>query len=155
MSNTDEIFDYVMNSPENTNPAVLRGMLNNIGGGGGTFYSGNITPTERLASWSFFAPGCNHFAIMPAENDPITGTGYAFIWCVLAIVKPDSSVRFGGVASNTAGSSMTNFYSVSIGGDVSYDENNFTVSWTLDPSATTARLFQPGIKYAWAAWKDE
>lgn len=30
MSNTDEIFDYVMNSPENTNPAVLRGMLNNI-----------------------------------------------------------------------------------------------------------------------------
>jgi len=35
MPNTDEIFDYVMNSPENTNPAVLRGMLNSIEGGGG------------------------------------------------------------------------------------------------------------------------
>ena len=37
MPNADEIFNYVMNSPENTNPAVLRSMLNSIeeGGGGG------------------------------------------------------------------------------------------------------------------------
>lgn len=33
MSNKDEIFEYVMNNPENTNPAILRGMLNNLGGG--------------------------------------------------------------------------------------------------------------------------
>ena len=30
MPNTDEIFDYVMNSPENTNPAILKSMLNNV-----------------------------------------------------------------------------------------------------------------------------
>ena len=35
MPNANEIFDYVMNSPEDTNPAVLRGMLNSIEGGGG------------------------------------------------------------------------------------------------------------------------
>jgi len=44
MPNTDEIFDYVMNSPENTNPAVLRGMLNSIEGGGG---GGGLPPYEN------------------------------------------------------------------------------------------------------------
>ena len=29
----DEIIDYVMETPGNTNPNVLRGMLNNRGGG--------------------------------------------------------------------------------------------------------------------------
>lgn len=30
MSTKDEIFDYVMNSPEDTNPSVLRSMLNDL-----------------------------------------------------------------------------------------------------------------------------
>lgn len=34
MSNKDEIFEYVMNNPENTNPAILRGMLNDLNNGG-------------------------------------------------------------------------------------------------------------------------
>lgn len=33
MSDKDEIFEYVMNNPENTNPAILRGMLDNLSGG--------------------------------------------------------------------------------------------------------------------------
>lgn len=32
MSTKEEIFDYVMNSPENTNPAVLRSLLDGIEG---------------------------------------------------------------------------------------------------------------------------
>ena len=36
MPDKDEIFDYVMNNPENTNPAILRGMLDNLGGGSGS-----------------------------------------------------------------------------------------------------------------------
>ena len=36
MSTKNEIFDYVMNSPENTNPAVLGSMLNNLESGGDT-----------------------------------------------------------------------------------------------------------------------
>lgn len=37
MSTKDDVFDYVMNSPEDTNPAVLRSLLNGIeeGGSGG------------------------------------------------------------------------------------------------------------------------
>lgn len=34
MSTKEEVFDYVMNSPENTNPAVLGSLLNGIEGGG-------------------------------------------------------------------------------------------------------------------------
>lgn len=35
MSTKEEVFKYVMNSPENTNPAVLGSLLNGIEGGGG------------------------------------------------------------------------------------------------------------------------
>lgn len=31
----DKIMEYIMNTPENTNPAILRGMLKNLGSGGG------------------------------------------------------------------------------------------------------------------------
>lgn len=31
----DEIIDYVLNSPENTNPNVLKGMLDQLDSGGG------------------------------------------------------------------------------------------------------------------------
>lgn len=46
MPNTDEIFDYVMNSPENTNPAVLRSMLNSVRRGGGGALVVNITESK-------------------------------------------------------------------------------------------------------------
>ena len=35
MATTDEIFDYVMTNPYNTNPNQLRTMLDSVGGGGG------------------------------------------------------------------------------------------------------------------------
>lgn len=35
MATTDEIIKYVMNSPENTNPGILRELLNEHGGAGG------------------------------------------------------------------------------------------------------------------------
>lgn len=40
MSTKDDVFNYVMNSPEDTNPAVLRSLLNGIeeGGSGGVEY---------------------------------------------------------------------------------------------------------------------
>ena len=48
----EEIFDYVMESPENTNPAVLRSMLNELDGGfgGGVL---NITDTEGTLDKTF------------------------------------------------------------------------------------------------------
>lgn len=36
MSTKEKIFEYVTNSPENTNPAVLRSLLNSLDGGGGS-----------------------------------------------------------------------------------------------------------------------
>ena len=36
MSTKEEIFEYVTNSPENTNPAVLRSLLNSLDSGGGS-----------------------------------------------------------------------------------------------------------------------
>lgn len=35
MPDIDDVFNYVMNTPDNTNPNVLRSMLNNLEGGGG------------------------------------------------------------------------------------------------------------------------
>lgn len=32
----DEIIDYVVETPQNTNPNILRGMLNNLSPGGGS-----------------------------------------------------------------------------------------------------------------------
>lgn len=36
MATTDEIFDYVMTNPYNTNPNQLRTMLDSVGGGSGS-----------------------------------------------------------------------------------------------------------------------
>ena len=41
----DEIINYVMTNPENTNPNILRSMLENYGGGGGLFVV-NVIPDE-------------------------------------------------------------------------------------------------------------
>lgn len=49
MSTKDEIFDYVMHSPENTNPAVLGSMLNGLeseGGGGIEYFDITYTCEE-------------------------------------------------------------------------------------------------------------
>ena len=48
MSTKDDVFNYVMNSPEDTNPAVLRSLLNGIqeGGGGGDDFIITYTITD-------------------------------------------------------------------------------------------------------------
>lgn len=57
MSTKDEIFDYVMHSPENTNPAVLGSMLNGLESEdtGDTYYV-NVTQVKQTVdeedSWS-------------------------------------------------------------------------------------------------------
>lgn len=44
----DEIINYVMDTPGNTNPNVLRGMLENSSGGGGDFKSIEVWRQEGL-----------------------------------------------------------------------------------------------------------
>ncbi len=45
MATTDEIFDYVMNNPYNTNPNQLRTMLDSVSGGGN-----NVVVVTALSS---------------------------------------------------------------------------------------------------------
>ena len=51
MSTNNEIFDYVMDSPQDTNPAVLKSLLNDLegggGGGGGETLTGLIEGTVK------------------------------------------------------------------------------------------------------------
>lgn len=52
----EDVFNYVMNSPENTNPAVLKSLLNGVGGGGSSevfaidFYTDPDYGTQELAT---------------------------------------------------------------------------------------------------------
>lgn len=47
MSERDDVFDYVMDSPENTNPSVLRSLLNAIPEGGGGAALPEVTTSDN------------------------------------------------------------------------------------------------------------
>ena len=88
MSSKDDVFNYVMNSPEDTNPAVLRSLLNGIeeGGSGGVEYfditytceeggeqSIDKTPTQILSAYN---SGKVVRLIIPAGNQVNTDVVY-------------------------------------------------------------------------------
>lgn len=50
MATTDEIFDYVMNNPYNTNPNQLRTMLDSVSGGGAVICELDDSTTTITAS---------------------------------------------------------------------------------------------------------
>lgn len=59
MATTDEIMGYVLNSPHNTNPNVLRDMLNEQSGGGASVYEveldiENSTLTAKVSAEELF-----------------------------------------------------------------------------------------------------
>lgn len=61
MSTKDDVFNYVMNSPEDTNPAVLRSLLNGIeegGSGGDDIYYVNFHQVKE-APWETNAWECD------------------------------------------------------------------------------------------------
>ena len=53
-SDIDNVFNYVMESPENTNPNVLRNMLNNLKSGGGENSSGRVYIYESYYQFLFY-----------------------------------------------------------------------------------------------------
>lgn len=66
MSTKDDVFNYVMNSPEDTNPAVLRSLLNGIeeGGSGG----GDMVYTIHAETYYDQSSGLTGFNILPDES---------------------------------------------------------------------------------------
>ena len=59
MSSNEEIISYIISTPENTNPNVLRGMLENSSGSG-DFTTAKLTVTAPPTEYTFFvAPFIN------------------------------------------------------------------------------------------------
>ncbi len=89
MSTKEEVFKYVMNSPENTNPAVLGSLLNGIEGGGGadlpTGEKGQILQLDprEADTWKCVDDG--------AEGTVITATGPA---SYQLLVDPTIAMRY-------------------------------------------------------------
>ena len=107
MSTKEEVFKYVMNSPENTNPAVLGSLLNGIEGGGGadlpTGEKGQILQLDprEADTWKCVDGG--------AEGTVITATGPA---SYQLLVDPTIAMRYsnfiiGGLAYHRMDASMT------------------------------------------------
>ncbi len=52
MSTKDEIFDYVMNSPENTNPSILKSLLNDLEVPMQEQFIITLTPDDNMEVWT-------------------------------------------------------------------------------------------------------
>ena len=93
MASKEEIISYVMNSPQNTNPNVLKSMMGNMSGGESntiqlkTIFNGELTPDNNsyvyitLDEADYFDVLENHiyvFQIKESTNDPIY-TGFSTI----------------------------------------------------------------------------
>lgn len=107
MSTKEEVFKYVMNSPENTNPAVLGSLLNGIEGGGGvdlpTGEKGQILQLDprEADTWKCVDDG--------AEGSVIVAAGPA---SYRLLVDPTIAMRYsnfiiGGLAYHRMDASMT------------------------------------------------
>jgi len=83
MPDINDVFNYVMNTPDNTNPNVLRSMLNSIegGGGGGVFMIGATIAGESLTlnktfSEIFEAAKAGSFCIIASNAEDTVGYMY-------------------------------------------------------------------------------
>lgn len=112
-------------------------------------YSGEITPTERLASFTFACKNVTNFAIATFDDPDLT-TGCAFF--VSLVANKNGTVRV--VASTNTGASITvganyskaptNYPSITFGStEITLSLNNFT---------DTCRTLQPNLNYKWVAW---
>lgn len=75
MTTKNEIFNYVMKTPENTNPAILKSLLDelNEGGGGGggatvtTFFDDTVTFSPVQTQWGTNYEAEAHVATLPID----------------------------------------------------------------------------------------
>lgn len=112
----------------------------NVSGGGSASYSGTFTPTERQATYDFYAPNCTYIAII-ATTPPDTSTGLAFIYGCVGYVNRLYAAQSTSSGSGIAGANDT--------GKITYTNDTFTINFG---SANTSKTPQVGITYAWCAW---
>lgn len=86
MPNANEIFNYVMNSPENTNPAVLRGMLNSIEGGGGGALVVHVDRNGTLdKTWREIRDAADNMPLLIVTTSSGVGTDAIMIGYIVAV----------------------------------------------------------------------
>ena len=117
--------------------------------GGINAYSGEITPTERQASFTFECKNVTNFAIATFDTPDLT-TGCAFF--VSLVANKNGTVRV--VASTNTGGT------ISLGANYSEAATNYpTVTFSstgitlyFDNLTDTCRTLQPNLNYKWIAW---
>ena len=133
MSTKEEIFNYVMHSPENTNPAVLGSMLNSLEEGGGGIEYFDITYTCEEGG----EPSIDktHAQILSAYN---SGKVVRLIIPTGSYIEGESSTSYNTLKMNLCGLSMYDndesyaefsFYCISNG---FVGDNVYTVDATID-----------------------
>ena len=103
----DEIIDYVMETPGNTNPNVLRGMLNNSGGGSSsdvlvanmTYDEIDDTPHAILDKTFLEIYSSNLTVVKSSIEDPIMDSG-SVAWMIPDVITHDGKT---GMFSLTVG----------------------------------------------------
>ena len=120
------------------------------GDGKSSAYIGEITPTERLASFTFDCIGVRNFAIMTFSEPDLT-TGCAFLTVLVAdkdsgIVRTLGSVNAGTsmMTGNNYTSAPTNYPAVTF--------NTTNVTLSVPNLTDTCRTLQPNLNYKWVAW---
>lgn len=111
MATNDEIIGYVLNTPNNTNPNVLRDMLNEQGGSGGgvDFFVVNFTMNENdqnkvesdksaeeiIEAIEAGAAPIGHYTVGTSESLLVSE------WCLISYYTGSLSVTFNGARFNT------------------------------------------------------
>ena len=99
MPNTEDIFNYVMDTPDNTNPNVLRSLLNGLegGSGGGTFITnvdvtseGNYTYYTLDKTWQEIYDASSSSAVIAKTN----GNGWFQFTYLKSVNENEHSVEF-------------------------------------------------------------
>lgn len=114
----------------------------NVSGGSTNVYTGTITPTERVATATFYAPGMTKFAIYPTTA-PALDTGHAFFGGGAGVAG-----RFYGARSVDAGTSLTGGVNPTM--TIAKSGDNFVL--TFQGNEPKLKCLQVGITYEWIAW---
>lgn len=117
----DKIMEYILNTPENTNPAILRGMLENLsseGGGGGE--SDFSTAEIRIINNS--SSDVEFLCVNITEEDGLNTT-------FVATINSDKTRTLVLYMDNGLLSLYDDYpVAISTTGDISYDDGSFTVT---------------------------
>ena len=117
---------------------AVESLVDGYGGGG---ISGEFTPTERVGTYTFYAPNCTYLACI-AKTAPSTSTGLAFVYAFVCRVGQYYAAQSTNGGTGIAGANG--------GCTITYSNDTFTLNWGTVGNIT--KVPQVGITYTWCAW---